>query len=154
MVGTGQKLGRVCGLPWGGKSWTEWEWVHEFLSFSFKTSAPRTSWGILLLRALNPLAPCLCSSPKSWCVAGAIVPAASQSLPPQARTQPIALGLCLKIAQAPAICFCFSRQISYVFEFPIIGEAAPPDILANLLSSGSNCRLLLLTHISESFSMP
>lgn len=46
-----------------------------------------------------------------WCVA----PAASQSLPPRARTQPIALGLRLKIAQASAICLCFSRQNKLCF---------------------------------------
>lgn len=102
-------------------------------------------------------APCLHSSPKSWRAVEAIAPAASQSLPPRARTQPVALGLCLKIAQAPAICFCFSRQNTLCFRVShnrIGCPPPPPVILADLFSSGSNSRLLLLTCISESFSVP
>lgn len=71
-------------------------------------------------------APCLHSSPKSWRAVEAIAPAASQSLPPRARTQPVALGLCLKIAQAPAICFCFSRQNTLCFRVSHNRIGCPP----------------------------
>lgn len=59
---TGGNWTEVGKSPWGGKIWAKWEWVHEFLSFSFKTPSSRTSWGILLLHPLH-LPPPACILP-------------------------------------------------------------------------------------------
>lgn len=84
-----------------------------------------------------------------WCMA----PAASQSLPPRARTQPVALGLCLKIAQASAICLCFSRQNKLCFWVSCNEIGCFPRSFWQLFSI-SNPKLLIFTRTSESFVMP
>lgn len=98
LVGTGQKLGKVPGEEKFGQS------GNGSMNFSLSPSRPLPpepaggSCFFIPSVFLDLLAPCLHSSPKSWRAVEAIAPAASQSLPPRARTQPVALGLCLKIA--------------------------------------------------------
>lgn len=89
-----------CCFPGEEKFGQSWKGSVNFSLSPSRTHPPESAGGSCFFVPsifLHPLAPCLGSSPKSWHTA------------PQARTQPVALGLCLKIAQAPAICFCFSR---------------------------------------------
>lgn len=105
----------------------EWEWVHEFSLSPARPFSPEPARGSCFFICsifFHPLALYIYRSPKSWHVAGAVAPTASQPLPLQARTQPIALGLCLKMV--PAICFCFSDKTHYFSAFPIIASTAHP----------------------------
>lgn len=91
---TGGNWAEVGKCPWGFPGEEKFgQSGNGSLNFSLSPSRPlppEPAGGSCLFipsTFLHPLAPCLCSSPKSWCMAGAAAPAASQSLPPRARTQ-------------------------------------------------------------------